>query len=100
MTSYGSSGHPVEAEKVLNNLKSTCPNLSTLPYSTVIDAYLKNGDLDVGIRKLMEMRKEGLDPDHRIWTCFIRAASLCHSLSEAMMLNAIGDTGFRIPIRH
>ncbi|KAK4384764.1 Pentatricopeptide repeat-containing protein, chloroplastic [Sesamum angolense] len=80
MTSYGSSGHPVEAEKVLNNLKSTCPNLSTLPYSTVIDAYLKNGDLDVGIRKLMEMRKEGLDPDHRIWTCFIRAASLCHSL--------------------
>lgn len=101
MTSYGSSGHPVEAEKVLNNLKSTGSNLSTLPYSSVIDAYLKNGDLDVGIQKLVEMKNEGLDPDHRIWTCFIRAASLCHSLNEAtMLLNAIGDAGFRLPIRH
>lgn len=100
MTSYGSSGHPVEAEKVLNSLKSTGSYLSTLPYSSVIDAYLKNGDLDVGIQKLVEMKKEGLDPDHRIWTCFIRAASLCRTIGEAtMLLNAIGDAGFRIPIR-
>ncbi|GFP94297.1 pentatricopeptide repeat-containing protein at3g18110 chloroplastic [Phtheirospermum japonicum] len=100
MTSYRSSGQPVEAEKVLNSLKSMDPNLSTLPYSSVIDAYLKNGDLDVGIQKLVEMRNEGLDPDYRIWTCFIRAASLCHSMSEAtMLLNAIADVGFDIPIR-
>ncbi|KAG8381646.1 hypothetical protein BUALT_Bualt06G0143200 [Buddleja alternifolia] len=100
MTSYGSSGLPVEAEKVLNSLKSSGSNLTTLPYSSVIDAYLKNGDFDVGIKKLVEMKNEGLDPDHRIWTCFIRAASLCHSMSEAtMLLNAIGDAGFHIPIR-
>ncbi|KAK4480470.1 hypothetical protein RD792_013543 [Penstemon davidsonii] len=82
MTSYGSSGHPVEAEKVLNNLKSMSSNLSTLPYSSVIDAYLKNGDLDVGIEKLMEMKEEGLAPDHRIWTCFIRAAKIDCYLKE------------------
>ncbi|KAH6811568.1 Pentatricopeptide repeat superfamily protein [Perilla frutescens var. frutescens] len=100
MTSYGSSGHPEEAEKVLNNLKSTGSDFGTLSYSSVIDAYLKNGDLDVGIQKLVEMREEGLDPDHRIWTCFIRAASLCHSFSEAiMLLNTIGDAGFQLPIR-
>ncbi|KAL0304537.1 UNVERIFIED_CONTAM: Pentatricopeptide repeat-containing protein, chloroplastic [Sesamum radiatum] len=91
MKMYRSSGHPVEAEKVLNNLKSTCPNLSTLPYSTVIDAYLKNGDLDVGIRKLMEMRKEGLDPDHRIWTCFIRAASLATAFNRKFCVIAVRD---------
>ncbi|XP_057800598.1 pentatricopeptide repeat-containing protein At3g18110, chloroplastic [Salvia miltiorrhiza] len=100
MTSYGSSGRPEEAEKVLNSLKATGSDLGTLSYSSVIDAYLKNGDLDVGIQKLEELRNEGLDPDHRIWTCFIRAASLCHSFGEAtMLLNAIGDAGFRLPIR-
>lgn len=100
MTSYGSSGHPAEAEKVLNGLKSTFPNLSTLPYSSVIDAYLKNGDYEVGIQKLKEMKKEGLDPDHRIWTCFIKAASLCQSTSETtLLLNAIGDAGFHLPLR-
>ncbi|KAL8049280.1 hypothetical protein ABFS82_06G011100 [Erythranthe guttata] len=100
MSSYGSSGHPVEAEKVLNSLKSNGSNVSTLTYSSVIDAYLKNGDLEIGIQKLLEMKNEGLDPDHRIWTCFIRAASLCHSFSEAtMLLNAVGDAGFDIPLR-
>ncbi|CAA0824738.1 Pentatricopeptide repeat-containing protein -chloroplastic [Striga hermonthica] len=100
MTSYGSSGHPVEAEKVLNSLKSMDSNLSTLPYSSVIDAYLKNGDLEIGIQKLEEMKKDGLDPDHRIWTCFIKAASLCRSISEAtVLLNAIDNAGFHIPIR-
>lgn len=100
MTSYGSSGHPEEAEKVLHSLKSTGSDLGTLSYSSVIDAYLKNGDLDVGIQKLVEMRKEGLDPDHRIWTCFIRAGSLCHSFREAtVLLNAIGDAGFQLPLR-
>ncbi|GER46771.1 pentatricopeptide repeat-containing protein [Striga asiatica] len=100
MTSYGSSGHPVEAEKVLNSLKSMDSNLSTLPYSSVIDAYLQNGDLEIGIQKLEEMKKDGLDPDHRIWTCFIKAASLCRSIGEAtVLLNAIDNAGFHIPIR-
>ncbi|EPS68102.1 hypothetical protein M569_06665 [Genlisea aurea] len=75
MTSYASSGHPVEAEKIFDNLKSNGASISTLEYSSVIDAYLKNGDLDSGIRRLMEIRNvAGFDPDHRIWTCFIRAA--------------------------
>ncbi|KAL1547336.1 pentatricopeptide repeat-containing protein, chloroplastic [Salvia divinorum] len=100
MTSYGSSGRPEEAEKVLISLKATGSDFGTLSYSSVIDAYLKNGDLDVGIQKLEELRNEGLDPDHRIWTCFVRAASLCHSFSEAtMLLNAIGDAGFQLPLR-
>ncbi|KAH7526828.1 hypothetical protein JRO89_XSUnG0048200 [Xanthoceras sorbifolium] len=100
MVSYGSSGQPHEADKVLSNLKETSLNLSTLPYSSVIDAYLKNGDYNIGIQKLMEMQKEGLEPDHRIWTCFIRAASLSQSTSEAIiLLNALRDTGFDLPIR-
>ncbi|KAL2540337.1 Pentatricopeptide repeat-containing protein [Abeliophyllum distichum] len=100
MTSYGSSGHPIEAEEVLNNLKSTGVDLSTLQYSSVIGAYLKNGDFDIGIQKLTEMKTEGIDPDHRIWTCFIRIASLCHYTSEATtLLTAIRDAGFDIPLR-
>ncbi|CAI9774230.1 unnamed protein product [Fraxinus pennsylvanica] len=100
MTSYGSSGHPIEAEEVLNNLKSNGAELSTLHYSSVINAYLKNGDFNIGIQKLAEMKTEGIDPDHRIWTCFIRTASLCHSTSEATtLLTAIRDAGFDIPLR-
>ncbi|KAL8551215.1 hypothetical protein ACS0TY_000340 [Phlomoides rotata] len=99
MTSYGSSGHPMEAEKVLNSLKSTGTDLSTLSYSSVIDAYLKNGDVDIGIQKLEEMKKEGLDPDYRIWTCFVRAASLCDIREATMLLSAIRDAGFPLPIR-
>ncbi|XP_057479223.1 pentatricopeptide repeat-containing protein At3g18110, chloroplastic isoform X1 [Actinidia eriantha] len=99
MISYGSSGHPAEAEEVLDNLKLTGANL-TLPYSSVIDAYLKNGDYNIGIQKLQEMKGEGLEPDHRIWTCFIRAASLSQSTNEAtILLNAIGDAGFDLPLR-
>ncbi|CAA2968079.1 pentatricopeptide repeat-containing At3g18110, chloroplastic [Olea europaea subsp. europaea] len=100
MTSYGSSGHPIEAEEVLNNLKSTGAELSTLHYSSVINAYLKNGDFNIGIQKFTEMKIEGIDPDHRIWTCFIRTASLRHSTSEAItLLTAIRDAGFDIPLR-
>ncbi|TXG48675.1 hypothetical protein EZV62_024550 [Acer yangbiense] len=100
MVSYGSSGQPHEADKVLSNLKETGLNLSTLPYSSVIDAYLKNGDYNIGIQKLMEMQKEGLEPDHRIWTCFIRAASLSQQTSEAiLLLNALRNAGFDLPIR-
>ncbi|XP_022718545.1 pentatricopeptide repeat-containing protein At3g18110, chloroplastic-like isoform X2 [Durio zibethinus] len=100
MVSYGSSGLPQEAEKVLTNLKETGLNLTTLPYSSVINAYLKNGDYNVGIQKLMEMKKEGLEVDHRIWTCFIRAASLSQHTSEAIiLLNALRDAGFDLPIR-
>lgn len=101
MISYGSSGNPKEAEKVLDNLKSSAENLSTLPYSSVINAYLKNGDYNVGVQKLLEMKREGLEADHRIWTCFIRAASLCQSKTEAMiLLNVIADAGCDIPIRY
>ncbi|XP_044499798.1 pentatricopeptide repeat-containing protein At3g18110, chloroplastic-like [Mangifera indica] len=100
MISYGSSRQPQEAEKVLINLKEASLNLSTLQYSSVIDAYFKNGDYNVGIQKLMEMRKEGIEPDHRIWTCFIRAASLSLRSSEAIiLLNALQDAGFDLPLR-
>ncbi|KDP21799.1 hypothetical protein JCGZ_00586 [Jatropha curcas] len=100
MVSYGSSGQPQEAEKVLTNLKGAGLNLSTLPYSSVIDAYFRNRDYNVGIQKLEEMKKEGLEPDHRIWTCFIRAASLSQHTHEAInLLNALQDSGFDLPIR-
>ncbi|XP_024927280.1 pentatricopeptide repeat-containing protein At3g18110, chloroplastic [Ziziphus jujuba] len=100
MVSYGSSGQPQEAEEVLNNLKVTGLQLNTLPYSSVIDAYLKNGDYNIGIQKLKEMKQGGLEPDHRIWTCFVRAASLSQHTSEAIiLLNALRDAGFDLPIR-
>ncbi|XP_058206345.1 pentatricopeptide repeat-containing protein At3g18110, chloroplastic [Rhododendron vialii] len=100
MVSYGSSGHPTEAEKVLNNLKLTGENLMLLPYSTLIDAYLKNGDYTMGIQKLQEMKGEGLEPDHMIWTSFIRASSLSQSTNEAViLLKALEDAGFHLPLR-
>ncbi|XP_059628864.1 pentatricopeptide repeat-containing protein At3g18110, chloroplastic [Cornus florida] len=100
MVSYGSSGNPAEAEKVLNNLKLTGASLSTLPYSSVIDAYLKNGDYNIGIQKIQEMKREGLEPDHKIWTCFVRAASLSQTTSEVIiLLSALKDAGFDLPIR-
>ncbi|KAF5735418.1 pentatricopeptide repeat-containing protein [Tripterygium wilfordii] len=100
MLSYGGSRQPQEAEKVLVNLKDRVSNLSTLPYSTVIDAYLKNKDYNIGIQKLMEMREHGLEPDHRIWTCFIRAASFSQLTNDAItLLNALQDVGFHLPIR-
>lgn len=100
MMSYGSSGQPKEAEKVLDNLKLSGFNLSTLPYSSVIDAFLKTGDHNAGIQKLLEMKNDGLEPDHRIWSCFVYAASLCQSSKEAMfLLRALQDTGFNLPIR-
>uniref|UniRef100_A0A0A0KFM9 Pentatricopeptide repeat-containing protein-mitochondrial domain-containing protein n=1 Tax=Cucumis sativus TaxID=3659 RepID=A0A0A0KFM9_CUCSA len=100
MVSYGSSGHPKEAEKVLNDLKATGMDLDTLPYSSVIDAYLRNKDYSAGIQKLMAMKADGIEPDYRIWTCCIRAASLSESSSEAIIiLNALQDTGFDLPIR-
>ncbi|XP_019168067.1 PREDICTED: pentatricopeptide repeat-containing protein At3g18110, chloroplastic isoform X1 [Ipomoea nil] len=100
MTSYGSSGHPREADKVLNDLKSTGATLSTLPYGSVIDSYLKNGDYNIGIQKLKDMIEEGPEPDHRIWTCFTRAASLCDHISEAkILLTSVADAGFDLPLR-
>ncbi|KAF9596241.1 hypothetical protein IFM89_008404 [Coptis chinensis] len=100
MVSYSSAGQPREAENVLRNLKTLGVDLSTLPYSSVIDAYLKNGDHKLGKEKLLEMKRDGLEPDHRIWTCFIRAASLTSSTSEAMsLLSSLRDTGFDLPIR-
>ncbi|KAK3447428.1 hypothetical protein EUGRSUZ_A02953 [Eucalyptus grandis] len=100
MVSYGSSGHPQESERVLDNLKVTGMNLSTLPYSSVIDAYMKNGDYSAAIQKLDKMKSEGVEPDHRIWTCFIRAASLSQHACEAInLLNALKCAGFDLPIR-
>jgi pentatricopeptide repeat protein len=100
MTSYGSAGHPHEAESVLNSLKSSNMEVSTLPYSTVFDAYLKNGDYNLGIAKLLEMKRDGVEPDHQVWTCFIRAASLCEKTDDAiLLLNSLQDCGFDLPIR-
>ncbi|KAG2604856.1 pentatricopeptide repeat-containing protein At3g18110, chloroplastic-like isoform X1 [Panicum virgatum] len=100
MTSYGTAGHPHEAENVLNSLKSSSLEVSTLPYSTVFDAYLKNGDYELGITKLLEMKRDGVKPDHQVWTCFIRAASLCEQTEDAiLLLNSLQDCGFDLPIR-
>uniref|UniRef100_A0A1D1YXL6 Pentatricopeptide repeat-containing protein At3g18110, chloroplastic n=1 Tax=Anthurium amnicola TaxID=1678845 RepID=A0A1D1YXL6_9ARAE len=100
MVSYGTAGRPQEAESVLNSLKSSSLDLSTLPYTSLIDAYLKNGDYNMGIKKMLEMKADGVEPDHRIWTCFVHAASLCHETSQGiMLLNSLCDTGFDLPIR-
>ncbi|KAL6606005.1 hypothetical protein ACP70R_041658 [Stipagrostis hirtigluma subsp. patula] len=100
MTSYGTAGHPHEAENVLSSLKSSSLEVNTLPYSTVFDAYLKNGDYNLGITKLLEMKRDGVEPDHQVWTCFIRAASLCEQTDDAiLLLNSLQDCGFDIPIR-
>ncbi|XP_077234779.1 pentatricopeptide repeat (PPR) superfamily protein isoform X2 [Tasmannia lanceolata] len=100
MVSYGTAGQPQEAENVLNNLKIAGLSLTTVAYSSVIDAYLKNGDNNLGIAKLLEMKKNGVEPDCRIWTCFIRAASLCHHTSEAMLLlSSLREAGFDLPFR-
>ncbi|KAK3128626.1 hypothetical protein QOZ80_6BG0464320 [Eleusine coracana subsp. coracana] len=100
MTSYGSAGHPHEAESVLNSLKASNMEVSTLPYSAVLDAYLKNGDYNLGITKLLEMKRDGVEPDHQVWTCFIRAASLCEQTDDAvLLLNSLQDCGFDLPLR-
>ncbi|CAF2100691.1 unnamed protein product [Brassica napus] len=100
MVSYSSSGKPQEAEKVLSNLKETEVELTTLPYSSVIDAYLRSKDYNSGIERLLEMKREGLEPDHRIWTCFVRAASFSKDKNEVMLLlKALQDIGFDLPIR-
>ncbi|CAN8258935.1 unnamed protein product [Cochlearia groenlandica] len=100
MISYSSSGKPQEAEKVLRNLKETEVELTTLPYSSVIDAYLRSQDYNSGIERLLEMKREGLEPDHRIWTCFVRAASFSKEKSEVMLLlKALQDIGFDLPFR-
>ncbi|XP_027360486.1 pentatricopeptide repeat-containing protein At3g18110, chloroplastic [Abrus precatorius] len=100
MVSYGKSGQPEEAEKVLKNLTTTGVVMDTLPYSSVMDAYLKKGYFEAGIEKLTEMKEAGIEPDHRIWTCFIRAASLSEAANEAIiLLNALESAGFDLPIR-
>ncbi|KAL5200748.1 hypothetical protein ABZP36_021951 [Zizania latifolia] len=100
MTSYGTAGHPDEAEKVLNSLKSSSLEVSTLPYSTVFDAYLRNRDYNLGITKLLDMKRDGVQPDHQVWTCFIRAASLCEKTDDALLLlKSLHDCEFDLPIR-
>ncbi|MED6204541.1 hypothetical protein PIB30_010093 [Stylosanthes scabra] len=100
MDSYGQSGQPEEAEKVLKNLTTAGQVLDTLPYSSVIYAYLRKGDYKAGIEKLTEMKEASIEPDHRIWTCFVRAASLCEQVNEAInLLNAVQASGFDLPIR-
>jgi leucine-rich PPR motif-containing protein len=101
MVSYGTSGQPEEADKVLQNLRTMGAVLDTLPYSSVIDAYLKKGDAKAGIEKLTEMKEAAIEPDHRIWTCFIRAASLSEGANDAInLLNALQGVGFDLPIRY
>lgn len=100
MVSYGKSGQPEEADRVLKNLRTMGAVLDTLPYSSVIDAYLKKGDVKAGIEKLTEMKEAAIEPDHRIWTCFIRAASLSDEVNDAInLLNALQGVGFDLPIR-
>lgn len=100
MVSYGTAGQPHNAEDVLNNIKSLDLELSTLPYSSVIDAYFKKGDYSQGISKMLEMKSDGIEADHRIWTCFIRAASFCQQTNDAiLLLNTLRDHGFDLPIR-
>ncbi|KAI6703255.1 hypothetical protein NL676_012391 [Syzygium grande] len=46
------------------------------------------------------MVSEGVELDHRIWTCFVRAASLSRHACEAInLLNALKCAGFDLPIR-
>ncbi|KAH0451512.1 hypothetical protein IEQ34_018811 [Dendrobium chrysotoxum] len=100
MVSYGTAGKPHAAEKVLINIKSSNLELSTLPYSSLIDAYFKNGDYNHGIAKILEMRSDGIEADQRIWTCFIRAASFCQQTTDAMLLlDTLRDNGFDLPVR-
>ncbi|KAI9082964.1 hypothetical protein K1719_035107 [Acacia pycnantha] len=100
MVSYGSSGQPHEAEKVLENLRTSGLVSDTLPYSSVIDAYLKHGDYKAAAEKITEMKEVGLEPDHRIWTCFIKAASLSQGSNEAInLLSILQAAGFHLPIR-
>lgn len=100
MVSYGDGGQPEEAENVLNNIISSGQNLTTLPYCTVIDAYFKNRKYQTGITKLLEMKRDGVEPDHRIWTCFVRAASFCQQTEDAIiLLKCLHDTGFDLPLR-
>ncbi|KAJ4792736.1 Pentatricopeptide repeat-containing protein [Rhynchospora pubera] len=100
MLSYGTAHQPKEADNILNNLRNSGMVVTTLPYSTVIDAYLKNGEYDNGIAKLLELKKQGIQIDHRIWTCFVRAASFCEKREEAfLLLGALRDRGFDLPIR-
>ncbi|XP_010549076.1 PREDICTED: pentatricopeptide repeat-containing protein At3g18110, chloroplastic [Tarenaya hassleriana] len=100
MVSYSGSGKPQEAEKVLANLRETNIELTTLTYSSVIDAYLRNKDYNGGREMVLEMKREGVEPDHRIWTCFIRAASLSKHKNEVLLqLKVLQDIGFDLPIR-
>ncbi|CAN6461439.1 unnamed protein product [Victoria cruziana] len=100
MDSYGVAGQPTEAENVLNSLKTSGLDIGMAPYASVIDAYLKAGDHKSAIGKLFELKKDGLEPDYRIWTCFIRAASLSQQSSEALaLLNSLRDAGFDLPVR-
>ncbi|KAF2559251.1 hypothetical protein F2Q68_00017424 [Brassica cretica] len=70
------------------NTTNACYNAS----ADVIDAYLRSRDYDSGIERLLEMKREGLEPDHRIWTCFVRAASFSKEKSEVMfLLKALQD---------
>ncbi|ONK61154.1 uncharacterized protein A4U43_C08F26790 [Asparagus officinalis] len=100
LISYGDGGQPQQAEDVLNTLKVSGQNLTTLVYSAVIDAYFKNKEYKMGITKLFEMNRDGVAPDHRIWTCFVRAASFCQETEDAIsLLNCLHDIGFDLPLR-
>ncbi|KAL2349398.1 hypothetical protein Fmac_003398 [Flemingia macrophylla] len=101
MVSCSQSGQPEEAKNVFKNLRTRgVVALDTLPYSSVLDAYLKKGDFNARIQKLAEIKEAGIEPDYRIWTCFVRAASLSEGANEAIiLLNALQGAGFDLTIR-
>lgn len=73
-------------EKVFSNLKEIEVELITLLYSLVIDVYFWSKDYNSGIERLLEMKREGLELDYRIWICFVRAASFFKDKNEVMLL--------------
>lgn len=67
MLSYGTAGKPQESEKLLNYLKSSKICLNMVVYALVIDAYLENGEYNLAIQKLREMKEDGVEPDCQVY---------------------------------
>ncbi|KAJ6377828.1 hypothetical protein OIU78_028118 [Salix suchowensis] len=100
MKIYRNSGSHSKAERLFSMMKDAGvePNIATMHLLMV--SYGSSGQPQEAEKKLIQMKKEGLEPDHRIWTCFIRAASLSQRTSEAIvLLDALRDAGFDLPIR-
>ncbi|KAG5242088.1 pentatricopeptide repeat-containing protein [Salix suchowensis] len=109
VASFGKQQLVEQAEELFEELQSKGCKLDRSFYHTMMKIYRNSGSHSKAERlfsmmkdagKLIQMKKEGLEPDHRIWTCFIRAASLSQRTSEAIvLLDALRDAGFDLPIR-